>query len=96
MRLPFVPRICSMSGRGSSSQYPKIHSKKVGVISISGSGCVMSADFAAEYNIELAPLSTNLHVKLNNYFPPWAPISNPLILGLQLNVLVQQKVLENC
>ena len=59
-------------------QYPKIKSKNVGVISISGSGCVMSADFASKYNIELAPLSTNLHAKLDNFFPPWAPITNPL------------------
>ena len=59
-------------------QYPSLNSQKVGVISISGSGCVMAADFAAKYHIELAPLSPSLHEKLSNYFPSWAPISNPL------------------
>jgi len=59
-------------------QYPSLNSQKVGVISISGSGCVMSADFAAKYHLDLFPLSSSLKDKLSNFFPPWAPISNPL------------------
>ena len=59
-------------------QYPSLNSQKLGVISISGSGCVMTADFAAKYHLELAPLSPSVHEKLRNFFPPWAPIFNPL------------------
>ncbi|MHA1919212.1 MAG: CoA-binding protein, partial [Promethearchaeota archaeon] len=59
-------------------QYPAIASPSIGVISISGSGCVMAADYAEKYNLNLADLSGHLRERIRKFFPIWAPIHNPL------------------
>lgn len=60
------------------SHYPKIRGNRVGVISISGSGCVLSADFAEKHGIVLPELLPAVVRKLRPLFPDWAPIKNPI------------------
>ncbi|HQL83302.1 MAG TPA: CoA-binding protein [Spirochaetota bacterium] len=59
-------------------QYPVLRSNKIGVISVSGSGCVLSSDFAEKYGLELPDLTEGMVTKLREYFPDWAPIRNPI------------------
>jgi acyl-CoA synthetase (NDP forming) len=55
-----------------------IKSKNIGVISISGSGCVLCADFAEKYGLNLPELSDETKLKIRPIFPDWAPIHNPI------------------
>ncbi len=59
-------------------QYPELHSNRIGVISVSGSGCVLSSDFAEKYGLELPDLPDDFSERLRPLFPDWAPIRNPI------------------
>lgn len=59
-------------------RYPKIQGDRIGVVSISGSGCVLAADFAEKYHLRLNELPNTLKEELRPLFPDWAPIHNPL------------------
>ncbi len=59
-------------------QYPVLRSNRVGVISVSGSGCVLSSDFAEKFNMELPELDGAATARLRPLFPDWAPIHNPI------------------
>ena len=59
-------------------QYPSLRSNRIGVISVSGSGCVLSSDFAEKYGLELPDLTPDLAARLRDFFPDWAPIRNPI------------------
>jgi acetyltransferase len=59
-------------------QYTCCKGDKIGVISISGAGCVLSSDFAERYGLELPELSEKTHANLQPLFPDWAPIHNPI------------------
>ncbi|MBN2079950.1 MAG: CoA-binding protein [Spirochaetes bacterium] len=59
-------------------QYQRIRSNRVGVISVSGSGCVLSSDMAEKYGIDLPALPDEVVARLRPLFPDWAPIDNPL------------------
>jgi acetate---CoA ligase (ADP-forming) len=59
-------------------QYPVIRSNRVGVISVSGSGCVLSSDFAEKFGMELPELDDATVARLRPLFPDWAPIHNPI------------------
>ena len=58
--------------------YPALASRRVGVISVSGSGCVLSSDFAEKYRMELPDLDEKTIARLRPLFPDWAPIHNPV------------------
>ncbi|MBD3195924.1 MAG: hypothetical protein GF317_12755 [Candidatus Lokiarchaeota archaeon] len=53
---------------------------RIGVISISGAGTVLSCDFAMKYNLELPKLSSVQLDKLKSFFPEfaWKDINNPI------------------
>ncbi len=57
---------------------PVLKSNKIGVISISGSGCVLGSDYAEKYGLELPEVSSHLKDRLSEVFPNWAPIHNPI------------------
>ena len=59
-------------------QFPRMRGGRVGVISVSGSGCVLSSDFAEKYGIELPELDGATVARLRPLFPDWAPIHNPI------------------
>lgn len=59
-------------------QYPSLRSNRIGVISVSGSGCVLSSDFAEKFGLELPDLPDDLVTQLREFFPDWAPIRNPI------------------
>ncbi len=59
-------------------QYPVMRSNRVGVISVSGSGCVLSSDFAEKFAMDLPELDDATLARLRPLFPDWAPIHNPI------------------
>jgi acetate---CoA ligase (ADP-forming) len=59
-------------------RYPTMRSDRVGVISVSGSGCVLSSDFAEKYGLDLPELPDGIRRRLREFFPDWAPIHNPI------------------
>ncbi len=59
-------------------QFPLLRSNRVGVISVSGSGCVLSSDFAEKFGMDLPELDGKTVARLRPLFPDWAPIHNPI------------------
>ncbi|MBN1381726.1 MAG: acetate--CoA ligase family protein [Deltaproteobacteria bacterium] len=57
---------------------PLPRGNRMGVISISGMGCVAATDAAEEYGIALPLLRTGTLKKLGEVMPPWAPVRNPV------------------
>lgn len=50
----------------------------LGVVSISGVGCVLSADLAEESGLEIRPLTNETEAKIRAVVPAWAPVRNPV------------------
>jgi acetate---CoA ligase (ADP-forming) len=57
---------------------PLPEGNRLGVVSITGVGCVMSADAAAEYGVVLPPLAPETETRIRTIAPPWAPLRNPV------------------
>ena len=57
---------------------PLPEGNRLGVVSITGVGCVMSADAAAEYGIILPALTPETEKRIRTIAPPWAPLRNPV------------------
>jgi len=53
---------------------------RVGVLTFTGSGGILSADFFADAGMCLADISDESRQKLRNIFPPWMPVDNPVDL----------------
>jgi acyl-CoA synthetase (NDP forming) len=49
----------------------------LGVVSITGVGCVLSADAAGAAGLVFPPPSTGALDSIHEVLPPWAPVSNP-------------------
>jgi len=56
---------------------PLPRGNRMGVLSITGMGCVVTTDAAQEYGIELPALSPGTLKKLREVMPAWAPVRNP-------------------
>lgn len=56
---------------------PIPNGKRIGIVSITGVGCVLAADACGAYGMELADISERTKRKLKSLVPDWAPISNP-------------------
>ncbi|HPR54178.1 MAG TPA: acetate--CoA ligase family protein [Deltaproteobacteria bacterium] len=56
---------------------PLPRGNRMGVVSITGMGCVVATDAAEEYGIELPRLKTATLKKLREIMPAWAPVRNP-------------------
>ncbi len=50
----------------------------IGIVSITGSGCVLSADACDKYGLNLAMLSEVTINKIKEIFPTWQSIQNPI------------------
>lgn len=51
---------------------------RLGVLSITGMGCVAATDAAEYYHIELPALQPETLANLRQVMPPWAPVRNPI------------------
>ncbi len=56
---------------------PRPRGPRVGVVSITGLGCVLSADAVGEFGLELLHPAPATLVAAGRFFPPWAPVRNP-------------------
>lgn len=56
---------------------PVPRGNRVGVVSLTGVGCVLAADACCEEGLELAEVSADTQVRLQELVPEWAPIRNP-------------------
>lgn len=52
--------------------------RRIGLISISGAGCVLSADFADKYGFTVPRLPNELVESLSPIFPEWEEINHPV------------------
>ena len=57
---------------------PLPRGRRLGVVSITGVGCVLAADACGQHGFELPPLSPGTEAQVRKLSPHWAPISNPL------------------
>ena len=57
---------------------PLPRGNRVGVLSITGQGCVASSDAAEDLGLEIPPLSPATRERLLEVVPPWAPLRNPV------------------
>ena len=57
---------------------PLPRSNRLGVLSISGMGCVVSTDACDEYGVSLPALKRSTMRRLREVVPAWAPIRNPI------------------
>ncbi len=60
------------------SYVPQPVGNRVGVISITGVGCVLTADYAGAYGLVIPPLSDSLKDEMKAVFPDWASVGNPV------------------
>ena len=57
---------------------PLPRGNRLGVLSITGMGCVAATDAAEEYGVELPALRPETLANLRQVMPPWAPVRNPI------------------
>ncbi len=57
---------------------PLPQGNRLGVLSITGMGCVAATDAAEYYNIALPALQPETLTNLRQVMPPWAPVRNPI------------------
>ena len=57
---------------------PLPRGNRMGVLSITGMGCVAATDAAEEYGIALPALSPETLKRLGEVMPAWAPVRNPI------------------
>jgi len=57
---------------------PLPRGNRMGVLSITGMGCVAATDAAQEYDLVLPALSPATLLKLGEVMPSWAPVRNPI------------------
>ena len=57
---------------------PLPRGNRMGVLSITGMGCVAATDAAEEYGIALPALKPATRKQLAEVIPPWAPVRNPI------------------
>ena len=57
---------------------PRPRGRRLGVISITGAGCVLSADAAEKYEMQIAELSDSTVSRIRRVCPAWAPVRNPV------------------
>ena len=57
---------------------PLPRSNRMGVLSFTGMGCVITADSAGVLGVELPALKASTVKRLRELIPPWAPVRNPV------------------
>jgi|BarGraNGADG00312_2_1021985.scaffolds.fasta_scaffold00302_6 acyl-CoA synthetase (NDP forming) len=56
---------------------PLPRGNRVGIVSITGVGCVLSADAAGKYGLEIPALQPETVERMREALPEWAPATNP-------------------
>jgi len=56
---------------------PLPRSNRIGIVSLTGVGCVLAADACGQYGLKIAPLSAATRKRLDDLAPGWATITNP-------------------
>jgi len=56
---------------------PLAKGNRIGIASMTGAGCVMAADYSAEYGLEVAELSDETVKYIESYLPSWIKVKNP-------------------
>jgi len=56
---------------------PLARGNRIGIVSMTGAGCVMAADYSAEYGLEVAELSDETLKYIGSYLPSWIKVKNP-------------------
>jgi len=54
------------------------YGNNIAIVSITGSGCVLSADACEKYNLKIAKLTDNTIKKIKEVFPKWQKVTNPV------------------
>ncbi len=62
---------------GGFAHGPRPTGNRLGVVSITGAGCVLGADAAARYGMVLPELSPETVTRIRAHSPDWAPLRNP-------------------
>ena len=57
---------------------PLPRGRRLGVVSITGVGCVLTADYADLYGLEIPPLTDDGAARMREVFPDWARVGNPV------------------
>ncbi len=57
---------------------PLMKGKKLGVVSITGAGGVLTSDACQKYGLEMAELEPTTLAKIRELFPPWLHVDNPV------------------
>jgi acetyltransferase len=58
--------------------YPGLKGKRVGIITVSGGVGIAAIDALSQYGLEIADISRETLVKMQQFFPPWFKVSNPV------------------
>ena len=56
---------------------PLAKGNRIGIVSMTGAGCVMTADYSAEYGLEVPELSDETAKYVESYLPSWIKVKNP-------------------
>ena len=56
---------------------PLAKGNRIGIVSMTGAGCVMAADYSAEYGLEVAELSDETVKYIESYLPSRVKVKNP-------------------
>lgn len=56
---------------------PLAKGNRIGIVSMTGAGCVMAADYSAEYGLEVAELSNKTVKYIESYLPSGIKVKNP-------------------
>ena len=67
----------------------------IGIISITGSGCVLAADACDQYELKVATLNSNTIKKIQEIFPTWQKISNPVDVWASIEKFGPEKTYEH-
>jgi acyl-CoA synthetase (NDP forming) len=56
---------------------PLAKGNRIGIVSMTGAGCVMAADYSAEYGLEVPELSDETVKYIESHLPSWINVKNP-------------------
>jgi acyl-CoA synthetase (NDP forming) len=56
---------------------PLARGNRIGIVSMTGAGCVMAADYSAEYGLKVAALSNETVKYIGSHLPSWINVKNP-------------------
>jgi acyl-CoA synthetase (NDP forming) len=76
------------------SYVPLPKGRRIGIVSITGVGCVLCADQSGEVGLITPPLSSAVKKEMQTVFPPWARVGNPVDMWFAIEQVGPQKAYE--